>query len=150
MNRRGFVGAAGFVMAGASALPDAQPDESAAIRQAVEGYYAAYRRFDKAKYRACLTDDYVLLENGELLDINGDLALMATAGSGYQRTDAFGFRLVKVQGNVAYAVYFLTSDIKDQQGPRHREWLESMVLRRSASGWRTALLHSTRLVKPGA
>ena len=150
MNRRDFIGAAGSFMAGAYALPGPQRDDTVAIKQAVEGYYAAYRGLDKAKYRACLTDDYVLLENGELLDINGDLATMASADSGYQRTDVFDFRSVKVQEGVAYAVYFLTSDIRDHQGPRHREWLESMILRRAGAGWRTALLHSTRLTKPGA
>lgn len=150
MNRRGFLGAAGSVVAGAHPVLAPRRDETAAIRQAVERYYAAYRGLDKAKYRACLTDDYALLENGELLDINGDLAFMASPGSGYERTDAFDFRSVTVQGPVAYAVYFLTSDINDQQGPRHREWLESMILRRSGTGWRTALLHSTRRTKPGA
>ncbi len=90
---------------------------------------------------------YLLLENGELMDADGDLAVMASPGSGYQRTDAFNFRSVKIQGAVAYAVYFLTSDIKDKQGTRHREWLESMILRRSGAGWRTALLHSTRVTK---
>jgi len=114
----------------------------------VERYYAAYRGLDKAKYRACLTDDYLLLENGELLDADGDLAVMASPGSGYERTDLFDFRSVKMQGNVAYAVYFLTSDIKDKQGARLREWLESMILRRLGTAWRTALLHSTRLTKP--
>lgn len=150
MNRRSFVGAAGSIVAGAYAQPSGSPEQAAAIKQAVEGYYAAYRGLDKAKYRACLTDDYVLLENGELLDAEGDLAVMASPGSGYQRTDAFDFRSVKVQGDVAYAVYFLTSDIKDQKGLRHREWLESMVLRRSGTRWQTALLHSTPVTKPGA
>lgn len=150
MNRRNFIGAAGPLMAAAYALADPVRDEAVAIRKTVDDYYAAYRGFDKAMYRACLTDDYALLENGELLDIEGDLASMASAGSGYERTDVFDFRLVKVQEDVAYAVYFLASDIRDEQGPRHREYLESMVLRRSASGWRTALLHSTRLTKSGS
>jgi ketosteroid isomerase-like protein len=134
-------------MASAYAFPSASQDEAAAIERAVEGYYAAYRGLDKAKYRACLTDDYVLLEDGELLDAAGDLAVMAAPGSGYQRADAFDFKLVKTQGDVGYAVYLLSSDIKDQKGPRHREWLESMILRRSSTGWRTALLHSTRLTR---
>lgn len=149
MNRRDFVGSLPPFMAGSYVVPEPQSDEAAAIKRAVEGYYAAYRELDQAKYRACLTDDYALLENGELLDIKGDLAMMGKPGTGYERTDTFDFRLVKVQGGVAYAVYLLTSDIKDQQGPRHREWLESMILRRSGTRWRTALLHSTRLTKPG-
>jgi ketosteroid isomerase-like protein len=141
--------ATGSIVASMYALPNASADDAAAITRAVERYYAAYRGLDKAKYRACLTDDYVLLENGELLDADGDLAVMAAPGSGYRRTDAFDFRLVKTQGHMAYAVYFLTSDIQDQQGARHREWLESMVLRRSGTSWRTAMLHSTRVAKPG-
>lgn len=143
MNRRDFLGATGFVVAGAYTSPSGLQDEGPAVTRAVEGYYAAYRGLDKAKYRACLTDDYVLLENGALLDAEGDLAMMASPGSGYQRTDRFDFRSMKVQQDVAYAVYFLASVIKDQQGTRQRHWLESMILRRSGAGWRTALLHST-------
>ncbi len=110
MNRRDFLGATGFAVAGACTSLGASRDEDPAIKRAVEDYYAAYRGLDKAKYRACLTDDYLLLENGALL---------------------------------AYAVYFLASEITDQQGRRQRRWLESMILRRSSAGWRTALLHST-------
>jgi len=95
-----------------------------------------------------LTDDYVLLENGELLDIAGDLALMPAPGAGYRRTDAFDFRAVRVRGDMAYAVYFLASEITDLKGARHREWLESVILRRAGNGWRVALLHSTRTPTP--
>ena len=95
-------------------------------------------------------DEFVLLLPGMAADAAGDLAVMAGPGSVYQRTDAFDFRLVKVQGSVAYAVYQLTSDITDQQGSRHRMWLESMILRRAGNTWRTALLHSTRIQQPGA
>jgi hypothetical protein len=37
----------------------------------------------------------------------------------------------------------------DQKGTRNREWLESTILRRTGTGWRMALLHSTRITKPG-
>lgn len=147
INRRDFVGATASIFAGMQAVPSAAADDAAAIKRAVEGYYAAYRGLDKAKYRACLTSDYVLLENGELLDADGDLAVMASPGSGYRRTDAFDFRLVKAHGDMAYTVYFLTSEITDRQGARHREWLESMILRRSGAAWKTAMLHSTRVTK---
>src|SRR5262245_59150104 len=147
MKRREFLAVSGSALASANAFPSASQDQAEAVKHAVESYYAAYRGLDKAKYRACLTEDYLLLENGELMDAEGDLAVMASPGSGYQRTDAFNFRSVKMQGAVAYAVYFLTSEIKDKQGTCHREWLESMILRRSGAGWRTALLHSTRVTK---
>lgn len=148
MKRRSFIGAASALMAGAYVLPAAAKDAEADIRRAVERVYEAYRSQDKASYRALLTEDYLLLENGELLDVDGDLAYMAVPGSIYKRVDSFEFRSVKVQGNIAWAVYFLESDITDEKGSRHRRYLESMVLRRNGEGWRTALLHSTKIEKP--
>ncbi len=34
------------------------------------------------------------------------------------------------------------------RGGRHREWLESAILKRSDGAWRMALLHSTRITTP--
>jgi hypothetical protein len=127
-------------------------DDAAAVRQAVENAYSAFSvSLDKAKYRSLLTEDYLLLENGELLDVEGDLAFMPRPEDGYRRTDKFDFRAVKIQGAIAYLVYFLKSEITDKKnGTRNREWLESAILRRSGTGWRIALLHSTRIGKPNA
>ena len=127
-------------------------DDAAAIKQAVKKVYSVfYVDQDKKKYRSLLADDYLLLENGEILNIEGDIGLMPSPDSGYKRTDAFDFHSVKVQGNFAYAIYFLKSEITDNKnGTRNREWLESAILRRSEKGWLMALLHSTRIVKPAA
>jgi ketosteroid isomerase-like protein len=127
-------------------------DDETAVKQTVKDVYSIFSvSLDKQKYRALLTDDYLLLENGELLDIEGDIALMPAPDSGYKRTDAFDFRSVKVHGDTAYAVYFLKSEITDKKnGTRNREWLESAILRRARKGWRVALLHSTRIAKAGA
>jgi ketosteroid isomerase-like protein len=76
--------------------------------------------------------------------------MMAGRESDYRRTDAFDFRSAKVHGDTAYVVYFLKSEITDKNETRHREWLESAILRRSGTGWRMALLHSTRIMKHGA
>ena len=150
MRRGEFIASAGVLFAAAYAPGAWSADDEAAVKQSVEGVYAAFSAFDKQKYRALLTEDYLLLENGELLDIEGDVAMMATADSGHRRTDVFDFRSVKVQGDTAYAVYFLKSEMTDKKGTRNLEWLESAILRRAGSGWRMALLHSTRIAKAGA
>ena len=131
-------------------VPNAKSsDDAAAVQQAIRDNYAAYSGFDEQKYRAMLVDDYVLLENGELIDREGDVASMARPGTGYRRTDEFDFRSVKIDGDFAYAVYFLKSGIRDDiKGARQREWLESAILRRSEGAWRLALLHSTRVSTP--
>lgn len=148
MERREFVVGAGMLLTARHA-PRLPADDAAAAKKAVADVYAAFSGFDKQKYRALLTDDYQLLENGELLDLEGDVAMMATPDSGHRRTDAFDFRSVKIHDDIAYAVYFLKSEIRDRNGSRNREWLESAILRRSGTGWRMALLHSTRIAKSG-
>lgn len=136
------------ILCGSSARgQDRSPGDSAAVAGVIKRFYAAYASGDAQAYRALLAADYRLLENGELMDAAGDLAMMPNPDSGYQRTDAFDFRSIKSEAGFAYAVYFLSSDIKDRKGSRHREWLESAILVRSPAGWLVSLLHSTRIAK---
>ena len=129
--------------------PALASDNEEAVREAIRENYAAYSGFDEVRYRATTTDDYLLLEQGELFDREGDVASMAKPGTGFRRTDHFRFDTVKIIGDFAYAVYTLQSDIYDDtRGARSREWLESAILRREDSRWKMALLHSTRITHP--
>ena len=125
-------------------------DDEEAVKQTIKNYYYLYFvKMDKNAYRSILTDDYLILENGELFDADGDIALMPELDSGYERTDSFDFRSVTIEGDFAYTVYFLKSDITDKaNGTIQKEWLESTILRRSGDSWLIALLHSTRITKP--
>jgi Domain of unknown function (DUF4440) len=125
-------------------------DNEDAVKQAVKNYYYLYFvKMDTSEYRSILTKDYLLLENGEIFGTEGDIAAMPDKDSGYERTDSFDFRLVKIEGGIAYTVYFLKSKITDKvNGTHNKEWLESAILRRSGEGWKIALLHSTRITKP--
>jgi ketosteroid isomerase-like protein len=125
-------------------------DDEDAVKQAVKNYYYLYFvKMDKNAYRSILTEDYQFLENGELFDADGDIAAMPDPDSGYERTDTFDFRYVKIEGDIAYTVYFLKAEIKDKENVTiNKEWLESTILRRSGDGWLIALLHSTRITKP--
>lgn len=119
-----------------------------AVKTMITDWYAAYAAGnDEAHYRTFLADDYVLLENGELVDLEGDVAMLTkNRGPGFQRKDHFDFKSVTVRGDIAYTVYFLKSNIDDNKMKRHRKWLESAVLRRIDGRWRAALLHSTKIV----
>jgi ketosteroid isomerase-like protein len=142
--------AAACILAVAIQCPAARAaDDAAAVQAAIQANYAAYSGFDEARYRATTTGDFLLLEQGELLDREGDFSLMPKPGSGHRRSDRFDFHTVKVEGNVAYAVYTLKSDIyDDKRGARSREWLESAILKREDGRWKMALLHSTRVSHP--
>lgn len=147
MNRRAFVTEGSALFGGAMVMRPTAPEDEAAVKRLVAEYYDVfYRGRDERKYRALLTADYLLLEKGQIMDAASDIASMPAPGSSYRRTDAFDFRSVKVHGDTAYAVYFLTSSISEH-GDKAREvkWLESLIARRGSSGWRVALLHSTRV-----
>lgn len=150
MKRREFIAGTG-VLIGAACVTDASAaDDVLAVKKAVEAFYSVYYvNLDKKKYRSLLTNDYLLLENGEIMDAEQDIALMPNPEDNYKRTDSFDFRSVKIHGDTAYVVHFLKSEITDRKnGSRNREWLESAILRRSRKGWLVALLHSTRIMKP--
>lgn len=149
MDRRSFMGsslAAGLLSSG-TASAAVGPQEEAAKQRIIEWYRAfANPRVDRSYYLSFTTDDYLLLENGELLDKAGDLAMLNSAPLDLVRTDRFDFRKVKVDGRRAELVYFLEANITDSTaGARHKGWLESAIMRRAAGQWRCSLLHSTRI-----
>jgi hypothetical protein len=154
MKRRELITGAGILLGAACAPSVLAGDETSAAQQLIRDYYSVfYGQRDEQKYRSLLTEDYLLLEKGEILDAEGDLKLMPAPGGDYKRTDAFDFRSVKIQGDTGYAVYFLKSEIMSKKNASHDgewQWLESTILRRSGSKWRVALLHSTKIVKAGA
>ena len=100
-----------------------------------------------------MTEGYLLLEKGEILDAEGDMALMPAPGDDYKRTHAFDFRRVNVQDDTAYVVYVVKSEITNKKKESQNgvwQWLESAILRRSGKRWRIALIHSTQIAQPRA
>ena len=128
----------------AAAEPTTADEE--AVRTLIRDWFAAFSKSDEAHFRSMMTDDYVLCENGELMDLAGVLTMFKTERPpGYQRTDQFDFKSVTVRGETAWAVYFLESDINTDKMQRHRKWLESIVLRKVDGRWRLTLHHSTKI-----
>ena len=152
MERRMFLSAAGLALIPAAARA-ASPAQAAELKQRIIEWYRAFGnpRVDRTYYRSFMTDDYFLLENGELLDVAGDMAMLSSLPANHVRTDKFDFRHIWVDGDVAYLVYFLESEMNDSKsGPRSKRWLESAVLRRIDGQWRAAVLHSTRINPPAS
>jgi ketosteroid isomerase-like protein len=142
-----FVVAVGLFSHGAAgaARTETGTGDEATIKQTLIDWYAAYAGTDEAHYRTFLAEEYVLLENGELMGLDDDLKMMRNRPAGFARKDAFDFRSVRLHGDLAYAVYFLESETVDEKKIQRRRWLESAVLRRVDGRWRAALLHSTRI-----
>jgi len=154
MKRREFIAAAGLTLGAGRARTVSAADDSAAIQQVIKDCYSIfYTDRDKERYRSLLTDDYLLLEKGEVLDVNGDMAMMPPPGPDYKRRDTFEFRRISVRGDTAYVVYVVRSDVTNRKKPTQNgvwRFLESAILRRSDNRWRIALLHSTQIPKAGS
>jgi ketosteroid isomerase-like protein len=148
MNRSTFACIVLFAAAAIVAPQASAGVEEEAVKKMIIEWYAAYAAGnDETHYRTFLADDYLLCEHGELVDLEGDVAMLTkNRGPGFQRKDQFDFKSVTVRGDIAYTVYFLESDLDDDKMKRHRKWLESAVLRRIDGRWRAALLHSTKIV----
>lgn len=149
MERRTFLGAAAALSLVPSAARAASASEAGTLKRRIIEWYRAFGnpRVDRDYYRSFMTDDYMLLENGELLDVAGDMALLGALAADHVRTDRFDFRHIWVEGNNAYLVYFLDSDMSDSKnGRRSRRYLESAVMRRRRNQWRAAVLHSTKII----
>ena len=145
--RFGTVGAVLLSIGVALAPSAAVAGDEEAVKKMIVDWYAAFGSDTaEGEYRKFLTDDYVLLENGELMGIEGDITMMKNRAPGFHRKDRFDFKSVTLHGDVAYTVYFLESEIDDDKTKRHRRWLESAILRRIDGRWRAALLHSTKTV----
>lgn len=122
-------------------------DDASAARQTIVAYYAAWAAHDIARYRSLCTPDYLILDNGEISNLDQDVAYLRAHPEAWRgRTDHFDFRKVIVRGDGAYVVYFLNSEIRHGKLVEHRRYLESAALRRGPPGWQVFLLHSTKLI----
>lgn len=144
MKRRLFLIATAGQGARALAAESKAEREAEGVRAAVRNYYSAFSAGDARKYSALVTDDYVLLEQGEVMTLQDDLGLIPKPGTAV-RTDAIEFLAAKIVGDAGYAYWKLTSRIVNEKGTLDQQWLESGVLRRSHGVWKIAVLHSTRV-----
>jgi Domain of unknown function (DUF4440) len=150
MNRRDLLAGAGLLLAVPDRLMAGGPDDEA-LETAIADYYRVYFQVrDEAGYRRLLADDYVLLEDGELMSAEEDIAAMPKKGAFYERSDSFDFRRSNVAGEFGYLIYFLTSSVRDESGSKTYRWLESAIYRRSGRGWLLSVLHSTKIDPAGS
>ena len=152
MKRKDFIKASA-VLLGSAATPGsiyAAESDGLVLKNLIADYYRLFFvDVDEGKYRALLTDDYLLLEHGDIQDVEKDVSFMPKPADEYRRTDSFDFKVLKIYRDTAYGVYILKSDIHTKKsGATKRTWLESVVFRRgSGDRWRIALLHSTKMDK---
>ena len=132
-----LVPAAMLTSCGPPPAPTNSAADSAAVKQMLVDWYAAYSTTDEARYKAFLVEEYVLLENGAIMGLEDDLKNMRGRPPGYRRKDAFDFRSVRLHGDLAYATYFLESEMADDTKIRATQ--VAGECRPAPRGWTVAL-----------
>jgi ketosteroid isomerase-like protein len=120
--------------------------DSTAIIQLLIRDYATLENFDFPAHAANVTEDYYLIEDGDLWDIEREKEYyLSNAHRKLERKNYFDIHSVRVIGDMAYAIYTLQSEITENGAMKGRRWMESAIFRRSNSGWKLEVLHSTRI-----
>jgi len=111
----------------------------------VQSLFAAMSAFDDFKMKAVVTEDFQLLEAGEVWDI--DMLIMAIKPNGalYKRRNYFSIINVVTKTDVVWISYWNKATFSMQNKNREASWLESAVLVKEKDNWKIQLLHSTKV-----
>jgi ketosteroid isomerase-like protein len=121
--------------------------EKDSIEASISRFFDGISEIDADKLRAYATDDFILLEDGHLWNIDTLVnKISARKGSGIKRVNKFQFIKTEQAENIAWVSYHNTADFSLNEKQQTVNWLESAVLKKESGRWKLKLLHSTRVV----
>ena len=121
--------------------------DSTEIVHVLKEDYKTMVTHDINMHKSFCTEDYLLIENGEIWNMEREaIDYKKKELRVIERNDYFDFKYIRIEGNTAYAVYGLRSDIKETGKLTTRRWNESTIFRKVDGAWKIALIHSTPIV----
>ena len=122
----------------------AQTTEKAEVQQVITRFFDALSVANIPLMKAEVSDDFILLENGEIWTID-TLAnkISRPKPEGYLRQNSFDFVSTKIDKNRAYVYYKNKAEISSKTRNTTIKWLESAILRKEKGRWRMEFMHST-------
>ena len=123
----------------------AQKDKDS-IENAISRFFDGISEINPAKLRDYSTNDFLLLEDGEVWTVDTLINKLSTRrNSNLVRTNKFKFIKTEQEGNTAWVSYHNTAEFKLNDKQQTVRWLESAVLVKEKTRWKIKLMHSTRL-----
>lgn len=113
--------------------------------QPVKELFAAMSKHDGAAMQKTSTDDFQLLEHGEVWTMQKLADAVQPKGKPYERKNFFSQIQAHQQGKMAWVSYWNKAEINREGAMRTIVWLESAVMVQQDDRWKIQLLHSTRL-----
>lgn len=130
-----------------AALAATAAAQDAALESPVRRFFDGLAQQNDSLLRSTVTDDFQLLEVGEVWNLDTLLQKMAPMrGRNIRRDNSFSFLRTERRGNTAWASYHNTAVFTNPAGQQRTvRWLESVVLVQGKGGWKIRMMHSTLL-----
>ena len=122
----------------------AQTSEKAEVQQVITRFFDALSVTNIPQMKAEVSDDFMLLENGEIWTID-TLAnkISRPKPEGYLRQNSFDFVSTKIDKNRAWVYFKNKAEITSKTRNVTIKWLESVIFRKEKGRWRMEFMHST-------
>ncbi len=111
----------------------------------IQEFFAATSAVDHDKLKSLMTDDFQLLEVGEIWDASKLIKVIQP--SDRIRQNYFQLITTKLHGDSAWVSYWNKAIFTNKGKSGTLYWLESAVLVKHGANWQIQMLHSTRVDK---
>jgi len=119
-------------------------NDSIAIVTLLKDDYKTMGTWDIKSHIEKCTDNYILIEKGEIWDMEKEKEhYMTNSHRVIDRKDYFDIKYIRIFDDIAYAVYNLKSDIIENGNLTAKNWNESVIFRKIDGRWKIELIHST-------
>ena len=109
----------------------------------VQDFFAALSEFDYARMKTVVTDDFQILEAGEVWDIETLIKLTKPHENNVVRRNFFSLIKVDSREEIAWLSYWNKANFKTSDEIIEMAWLEGVFLVKDNGAWRMQLMHST-------
>ena len=127
----------------------ASPQSREIEKVIIDAFEEVVSTYDSDKLTTYFTDDFLLLEHGEIWNndtLNALFKRALTEGPVPQRNNELTFIDILIDDKVAWASWDNKAEFYVEDSlVRQAHWLESCVLVKEGSTWKIQMLHSTRI-----
>ena len=111
----------------------------------VQNLFSAMSASNYAKMKEVVTDDFQLLEAGEVWDIDMLITAIKPIENQYERRNYFSLIKVVSKNEVVWVSYWNKASFAASDEMVEYAWLESVVLVKGDGTWKLQLMHSTEV-----
>jgi hypothetical protein len=127
-------------------FPSSAQKEKDSIEISISRFFDGLSEINPEKIRSQSTDDFLLLEEGEVWNMDTLIAKVSMRKNmNIVRTNSFEFIKTEQAGNMAWVSYHNTAVFKLNEKQQTVRWLESAVLVKEKGKWKIRMMHSTRM-----